>query len=95
MASFTPYINQSPQQSTSSSSQTSSSEKSGDDSVMTDKIYEKLMGAGLVNDVNDFAAKMNALQNDVFGGGMFNQKSTSNYLSQIAKVNQLMENKKA
>jgi len=93
---FTPYINPAPQQSTSTSTQASSSEKSGEEGVMNDKIYEKLMGAGLVNDVNDFATKMTTLQQDYFGASnTFGAKPMINYLQQIAKVNQLMENKKA
>jgi len=93
---FTPYINPAPQQPSVTSTQTSSSEKSGEEGVMNDKIYEKLMGAGLVNDVNDFAIKMTTLQQDYFGSSnAFGAKPMINYLQQIAKVNQLMENKKA
>lgn len=88
-ATFTPYL--APVQ----AQQVPASKSESSESVMDDKIYEKLVENGLVSDVNDFANKMNSLQTDTFGGGLFGGKPTTNYLQQIAKVNEIVQNKKA
>jgi len=93
--SFTPFIGQSPQP-TETSTESSKEKPDEDSGVMNEKIYKELIGKGLVSDVNDFAAKMNALQNDYFGASnLFGSKPMTNYLSQIAKVNELYQNKQA
>lgn len=83
-ATFTPILESAPTTPTASGAKSTSKESSEDDSsnLLTKNLYSKLIGNGLVNDVNYFVDKIEAL-----GGGLtsFTNQSTINSSLELIK----------
>lgn len=86
LATFTPILDQTPAAAVKPQKTEESSE-----SVLDDKLYAKLVGEGLINDVNLFVTEMEKLQNDPYN--LSSPDGTTSYLRTIAKLNSLHRNK--